>query len=265
MNLDLNELLGDWDCSRDEISARLIQGDDGVDLVQLRVDLGLLQMFLDGRPDGSRYRGLPSAYDYSQHEDHVGHELTPDDWRELHRELQQYNYRRLALSSLAEEALRQDDVERGRTHLHRALRDIERCVAILGQLEENDEEWDRPLAILVPTLIFNRSRLRAQLRAAESRFDEAIEEAERGARALDEVLAEAGVDEEEREHNPAIAYLSQMGRRLRDEHGIAQTLKERLDQAVAQEDFETAARLRDELHRRQQGDLQPRLPLPEED
>jgi hypothetical protein len=264
MNLDLNELLADWDCTRDEVCARLITGQDGEEILQLRVDLGVLQMCPDGRPDGRRYHGLPSVCDYFKHEQQVGREPSEEDWRELHRELQQYNYRRLALSSLAEEALRERDFEQGRAYLQRTLRDIDRCLTILRQLEENDDEWDGPLAILVPTLIFNRARLLTRLRAAESRYDEAIEEAELGIRDLSQALAEAGFEPEQREHNPAVAYLDQMGRRLREQHGITLTLKEQLDDAIEREDFETAARVRDELRRRRQKDLQPRLPFPEQ-
>jgi hypothetical protein len=264
MDLDLNELLGDWRCSGDEVCARLIRGRDGDDVVQLRVDLGLLQMFLDGRPDGLRYHGLPSVYDYLQHESRVGYELTEEDWRELHRELQQYNYRRLALSSLAEEALREKELEQGRSYLRRTLRDIERCLAILHRLEENGAEWDSALAVLVPTLVFSRARLLTRLRVAENRIDEAIEEVERGVRELNQALAEAGFEQEQREQNPAVAHLCQLGRRLREQHGITRTLKERLHEAIEREDFELAARLRDELRRRQQSDLQPKLPFSEE-
>ena len=264
MNLDLNELLNGWDCRRDEVCARLIVGEDREDVLQLRVDLGVLQMCLAGRPDGRRYRGLPSVYDYVEHEQQVGRELSAEDWHELHRELQQHNYRRLALSSLAEEALREKDFELGRTYLQRTLRDINRCLTILRKLEQNDEEWDSPLAILVPTLIFNRARLLTRLRAAENRYDEAIEEAETGIRDLSQALAEAGLEPERREQNPAIAYLDQVGRRLREQHGITLTLKEQLDDAIDREDFEAAARLRDELRRRRQDDLQLKLPSPED-
>lgn len=264
MNLDLDELLSDWDCAGDEVCARLICGEDGDELVQMRVDLGVLQMFLRGRPDGTRYRGLPSVYEYFQHEKNAGDALTDEDWRELHRELQQHNYRRLALSALAEDALRAQDCARGRAYLQRSLGDIERCLAILHELQENEEQWESPLAVLLPTLVFNRARLLARLRIAENRHDEAVEEIERGIRELREALAEAGVEEERCEQNPALAYLDQMGQRLREQHGITLTLRERLDAAIEQEDFEAAARLRDELRRRQQDDLQPELPFSEE-
>jgi hypothetical protein len=264
MNLDLNGLIEDWYCRQDEVCARLITGVDNEEILQLRVDLGILQMYPDGRPDGQRYHGLPSVCDYFEHERQFGRDLSEEDWRELHRELQQYNYRRLALSSLAEEALHERDFERGRAYLQRTLRDIDRCLTILRKLGENDEEWDSPLAILVPTLVFNRARLLTRLRAAENRYDEAIEEAESGIRDLSQALAEAGFEPEQRAQNPAVAYLDQMGQRLREQHGITLTLQERLDEAVEREDFETAARLRDELRRRRQSDLQPKLPFPED-
>jgi hypothetical protein len=264
MNLDLNELLDNWDSTPDEVCARLIDGEDGKDVLQLRVDLGVLQMCLDGRPDGQRYRGLPSVSDYVEHELQVGRELSEEDWRELHRELQQYNYRRLALSSLAEQALREEDFELGRAFLQRTLRDIDRCLTILRKLEQNDAEWDSPLAILVPTLIFNRARLLTRLRAAEHRYDEAIEEADAGIRDLSQALTEVGFEPERRQQNPAIAYLEQMGQRLREQHGITLTLREQLDDAIDREDFEAAARLRDELRRRRQNDLQHQLPSPED-
>ena len=264
MNLDLNELLGSWTCCPDNVCARVVRGENGEEVLQLRVDLGLLQMSLDGRPDGRRYRGLPSVGDYFEHERRVGNDLTEEDWRELHRELQQHNYRRLAFSSLAEESLGDSDSGQGRACLQRALRDIEYCLATLHRLDERKEEqWDTALTALLPTLVFNRARLLTRLRAAEDRYDEAIEEAEFGIRDRGQILAEAGF-EQQREENPAIAYLRQMGQRLREQHGIAMTLRERLDNAIEREDFEAAARLRDELHGRRRDDLPPKLPAPEE-
>ena len=263
MNLDLNELLGDWGGSGEEVCARLIEGIEGDQVLQLRVDLGLLQMDLDGRPDGQRYRGMPTVYDYFVHEEQTGGILSALDWRELHRELQQFNYRRLALSSLAEEALREQDLESGRLNLQRTLRDIERCMAILAILQEREEEWESPLNILIPTLIFNRTRLLTRLRAAECRYEDAIEQAERGVAELEEALDEAGFDPEQREENPAIHYLQQMALRLREQHGIKQTLQEQLRDAIEREDFEAAARLRDQLKQRQASDLRPQLPQAE--
>ena len=211
-----------------------------------------------------RYRGLPTVYDYVEHEQQVGGTLSEEDWSELHRELQQYNYRRLALSSLAEETLRDGDTEQGEAYLNRTLRDIDRCLSILDRLEGNGAEWDGPLAILVPTLVFNRARLLTRLRIAQRNYDEAVEQAEQGIRDLSQALNDAGFESDQCEQNPAIAYLDQMSRRLRDQHGITLTLQERLDEAIEQEDFEAAARLRDELSQRRKKEVRPQLPFSED-
>ncbi len=260
MNLDLDDILDGWDASRDEVAARLVTGDDGCEFVQLRVDLGLLQMTLDGRPDGSRPGESATVYERVRRKLARDEELREEDFDALHRELQQYNYRRLALSGLAERALREEDLTRGQGLLHRTFRDLQRCLDILAILRAHDPQWDEAQAVLVPTLTFNRVRLMTNLRVAQHRYEEAIEEAERGIYDLNQTLADAGYDEAQRQDNAAIAYLRQVAQRLREQYGITQTLRERLCSAIEREDFETAARLRDELRGRRLDDLQPRLP-----
>ena len=44
----------------------------------------------------------------------------------------------------------------------------------------------------------------------------------------------------------------EMEQALRDKHSIGTTLREQLDSAVAAEDYETAARIRDALRRREE-------------
>lgn len=249
-SLDLNEVLGDWECPRDEVAARLVAGRDGEDLVQLRVDLGILQMFLAGRPDGMRYRGMPTAWEHIEHEQQIGGVISDADWQELQRELQQYNYRRLALSSLTEDAFRERDFDLARRCLRQTLRDIEQCVAILTVMESTEQEWDDSVAQLFPALVFNRARLMVRMLVSEQRYDQAIEEATAGASQLDQALGDLGLDDEQRHQDPGIAYLAQMGQRLRDQFGITQTLQEKLEAAIEAEQFEAAARLRDELRRR---------------
>ena len=46
-------------------------------------------------------------------------------------------------------------------------------------------------------------------------------------------------------------HLEQIVASLREKHGIEHTLQEQLERAVADEDYEKAARLRDKLKRRQ--------------
>jgi protein-arginine kinase activator protein McsA len=56
--------------------------------------------------------------------------------------------------------------------------------------------------------------------------------------------------EEHMEEDGMVQRLRELERSLREEHHIESTLRERLDDAVAREDYETAARLRDALRQR---------------
>ena len=58
--------------------------------------------------------------------------------------------------------------------------------------------------------------------------------------------------EDQMEENGMVQQLRKMERSLRQSHGIEATLREQLDRAVANEEYETAARIRDALRRRQE-------------
>ncbi len=256
LSLDLSEYIDGWDCPRDQIAARLVTGRDGDTLAQMRVDLGVLQMALSGRPDGERYHGLPTALDFVQHEMRVSRDMDAVHWRELHRELQQFNYRRLALSRLADDALERHDAELARSLIAGAVSDIEDSLDALSLLERHTRQ--RPPEIsLVPTLIFNRARLRSRLATLDERIDEAIEEAESGVRGLEQILLDYGVDAETIEEDAGVMFLRKIASDLREKHQIKHTLQEQLAEAIANDDFEAAARLRDELRRRGYPDAPP--------
>jgi hypothetical protein len=175
MTLDLDELIVDWDCPPGELRARVVTGRDGDELLQLRVDLGVMQMFPGGRPDGERYRGLPTVREFITHEVRLGgHELAAEDWQELERELLQLNYRRMAFATVADDALRADDEEHARRYLRCALADVHACLANLDLLKNQATERESNLGLL-PTLLFDRARLQAQLRIVEGQFETAIE------------------------------------------------------------------------------------------
>ena len=66
MNFDISQLLEQWDYQPGQAAVRKFTGKDGVEKIQLRLDLGLLQMNAEGRPDGKRPLGHASLYDYYQ-------------------------------------------------------------------------------------------------------------------------------------------------------------------------------------------------------
>ena len=64
MSFDISSLLSDWEFEPGKVMVRRFKGDDGQDKIQLRVDLGILQMNAEGRPDGKRPFGHESLFDH---------------------------------------------------------------------------------------------------------------------------------------------------------------------------------------------------------
>jgi hypothetical protein len=121
VSLDISHILGDWPYLPDEINVRVIQGDDGSRQIQLRLDLGILQMQFDGRPDGRRIHDADSWFQYHQRRQ-VDHDaanpdgapylLEPEDCAELLREGVQYYHRYVCFWHLGFYELCARDTER---------------------------------------------------------------------------------------------------------------------------------------------------------
>src|SRR5215208_5011058 len=61
---DIVPMLKGWDYEPGTINVRKINGLDGRPKLQMRLDLGLLQMDLSGRPDGAKPHGYDSLLEY---------------------------------------------------------------------------------------------------------------------------------------------------------------------------------------------------------
>src|SRR5437016_5978670 len=77
---DLVPLLKGWDFEPGTINVRKIYGLDGQPKLQTRLELGILQMEINGRPDGARPHGHDSLLDYyenqlKEHRKRIGSEL----------------------------------------------------------------------------------------------------------------------------------------------------------------------------------------------
>jgi hypothetical protein len=99
---DISQTLEGWDYDPDQISVRIVPGADGRDKIQLRLDLGLLQMEFEGRPDGRRVEDCTSWLDFyekkqrehdSRHPDATPFQLESEDCQRLLREGVQYYHR----------------------------------------------------------------------------------------------------------------------------------------------------------------------------
>ena len=64
MNFDISDLLNHWEYQAGQIVVRRFKGKDGKEKIQLRVDLGLLQMDAFGRPDGKKPFGHETLFEH---------------------------------------------------------------------------------------------------------------------------------------------------------------------------------------------------------
>lgn len=121
VSFDIDPILKDWSYRPDEITVRVIEGEDGQRKIQLRLDLGVLQMEFDGRPDGRRIHDTASWFEYHQRRqrehdaanpDGAPYRLEPEDCGELLREGVQYYHRYICFWHLGHYELCARDTER---------------------------------------------------------------------------------------------------------------------------------------------------------
>src|SRR5438270_2498268 len=108
MSLDLTTRLKDWPHEPAMIKVRKVTGLEGRDKLQLRIDLGVLQMEMTVRPDGLRPNGCESLLTYHQQRalraEERGEEyrLSQEQTAELQQEGIQYYHRYLSLFQINE-------------------------------------------------------------------------------------------------------------------------------------------------------------------
>src|SRR5215213_8576585 len=169
---DIQPLLKGWDYEPGTINVRKINGSDGQPKLQMRLDLGLLQMELDGRPDGVKPHGFSSLLDYheSQLQEHqgrngteLGFHLTSSECQSLREEAVMYYHRYLSLFVLEEFSGVVRDTARN-------LRVLDLCSRYAA------EEQDRlVLEQYRPYITMMNARAKASLLVKENRFREALE------------------------------------------------------------------------------------------
>ncbi len=110
-NVDISSALSGWSFEPGQVNVRIIRGRDGKPKIQLRLDLGLLQMEVNGRPDGKRPHKHPSELDFQlfqmkkhreSNHDITHFQLTQRDCRRLREESAMFYHRYLSLFVLGQ-------------------------------------------------------------------------------------------------------------------------------------------------------------------
>jgi hypothetical protein len=105
--VDIRKLLQSWPYDPNE-DARLVQGERGREILQVRTPMGIEQYELDGRPDGERPHGVESALEFQlarledarQGGQEAEFDLSASDCSELFHEGTLYYFRYLRLFQL---------------------------------------------------------------------------------------------------------------------------------------------------------------------
>ncbi len=245
MSQDLSRILDDWPYEPGQLSVRMIEGDDGKPKIQMRVDLGVLQMEVEGRPDGMRPDDAESVLEAIEAEldAHIAEggeaeafKIDGDTCRILREEAAQYYHRYVALFILEE--------------YEGVVRDTSRNLRVLDLCRNHaDDEED--------ALLLEQYRPYLEMMRARALASEAIRDQEPKAAllAIDEALARIKEMFEEAEQGelydqaPEVQLLKGMRDQLVPKLPVSpqSELKDRLKRAIEAENYELAAILRDEL------------------
>ncbi len=245
MGKDIQSLLNIWPYESDKLCVRKIRGDDGREKIQLRIEMGILQMEITGRPDGQRPHGYESLLHYyraqaeaaqKRQEDREDFKIDPETCIALQMEALQYYHRRISFLEMGEYECAQQDASR-----NLELFDLVKQYAA----EEEDSlamEQHRPF------VIGHRVRAAVLQNLEAENYDRALKEIEEGIQEIQTFYGQFDqpdlLDESEE-----IAFLQEWAKEIRKDRprSLLQDLREQLKEAVTREDFERAAEIRDRL------------------
>jgi hypothetical protein len=248
MTEDISHLLDSWKYDPEEdLIVRVIKGDDRRPKIQMRIDLGVMQMDLDGNPTGDYPEGLESYLEYyeiqqSQYEkskvdDYFS--LSSEDSKKLRREAVHYYYRYLCLMKLEDYS--------------RVVRDTERNMRAFAFVKKYaSTEIDRwSLDQYRPYVIMMNTRAQSSLvlkQDAEGGIEKAIGIFDQGIAKIIGFYKEYGINSEA-ENSMELTILKALKNEFLRINPPTPSLEEELEKAVQEERFEDAAILRDKILR----------------
>jgi tetratricopeptide (TPR) repeat protein len=253
MSFDISELLTDWDFQPGQVAARRFKGKDGREKLQLRVDLGVLQMNAEGRPDGKRPMGSESwfefhskrleAYREEHNGDDSGFSLESEAITKLQQEAIQYHHRYICYFQLKDFAAVECDCERN----------LEVFEFVAAYAPNDELAW--ALLQFTPQLLMMRARARGTALLRKRRHDAAIKAIQEGIASLEEFYRDNG-REEVAEGSGEIASLVQWLDEVRSKRPLTELerLQKALDEAIRLEDYEKAAKVRDQMRKHEESE-----------
>ena len=250
MDDDISKVLENWDYRLGRVDARRVKGEGGVEKLQLRIDLGLLQMNAQFRPDGKRPFGHPTLLDHflirlERHREKNGGEdddfsINPDECAKLQQEAIQYHHRSICNFELED----YEAVERDTEHILELL-DFVQDYAVEDEIGQSFQQF-RPQTIMMQIRAVGTELI------AGNNYDAAIEEITSAIEELNQFYNEMGRQElvdSSMEVHSLREWLKDVESEAADKKPMSEgeKLQHKLNKAVEREDYEAAAKLRDQL------------------
>jgi len=248
MTTDIGKLLNEWPYDPHR-NVRVLELGGGREVIQIRVDQGgfqgLLEMHLDGRPDGKRPHECEFCLDHFRghlaehkalHGGEAGFSLSREQCRELFDESFRVYQRYVFLLQLQD--------------YRRVIRDTKRNMGLfrfVNRYAENVEDRER-LEKWWPYILRLHNEARAMAAVNAEDHDRALAIV-RTARKQIEGLKEVKAEEFHQERVRSLKALAELEKAVMEKRPPTQEerLSQELEKAVANEEFEKAAVLRDRL------------------
>ena len=238
-NQHLDHLLNQWPFDTNNLSVRLVKGEDDRDVIQMRVDMGILQLETNDRPDGYRPEDFGSYLELLRKRELRDGEFVLDDdgCNDVDREFMQFYHRRICWLRLQ--------------FYRRAVMDADHTLELmdLAMRHSPDDEWTSTHEQYRPFVWFHRTQAHALAELEDDGAEQAIQAINAGLDSIHAIFVEHDA-EEHYESDELIVRLQELRESLRREYSVGRTLQEQLDEAIRLEQYEVAAKLRDELARR---------------
>src|SRR3954467_11021974 len=242
MSLDLNTLLKDWPHESGSIKVRKILGLDGREKLQLRIDLGILQMEMTGRPDGARPHNCESFLAYHQRRAQRAHaqgeeyELSAEQCSELQQEGIQYYHRYLSLFQIND--------------FPGVIRDTQRNLDLFSFVTEHTdrEELSWTMQQFRPYVLMMNTRAKASILLAQGKFADAMVQIQYGRDAIADFFQRSSAPELAAKSSE-IAFLEEWLEEVKSKRPLSklEIMQREMESAVANERYERAAELRDAI------------------
>lgn len=242
-SVDLRGLLKSWPYDPDN-DARIVRGEDGREVLQVRTPVGIEQYELTGRPDGAQPHGMESALDhYVRRLDQAkaagqeaDFELGPRECSELFTEGTLYYFRYVRLFQLKDWA--------------RTLRDTARNLSAFDFIHQyaQREEDQQFLEKWRPYIIRVNATAAVMIELEGRAYDRALRRANEAVEAIQK-LEELDDDTFKFERERSLTAMRELAAQIRKNRPLSEIeqLEQQLRRAVERQEFERAAQLRDRL------------------